>query len=189
MISPWMRNPSAYEMFPGRLRPIPAAARRSTGSEQKQSEDVALETAVPAFAGDDDCGAYLFRGTCDAYAPDSVVTDVGYLDIEDDPSKEWAQLSPDNAPIPNPIRLEDKVTPSQLAGAEFAIAVTQSDSSDAKLIACGEIPQDAVLPFVSNLAEVEVPGVAGRVLVEADKQGVKITTAAYAKNAAPALGQ
>lgn len=149
--------------------------------------------AGSAQADDDDYGAYLFKGGCDAYAPDAVIEDIGDLDIEDDPAKEWARLSPDNAPAPDIIRLEDessdKVTPDQIAAGGFAIAVTQADSRDAPLIACGEIPQDTSLPFVGDLTEVNGSGVAGRVAIEAHKEGVKITAAAYAKDAVPALRQ
>lgn len=147
----------------------------------------------PALAGSDDYGAYLFKGTCSAYQPDSVVEELGDLDIEDDPAKEWARLSPDNASVPDPVRLEDettdKVTPDQFAGGGFAVAVTQTDLRDAPLIACGEIRQGMSLPFVGDLAEVTGSGVAGRVAIEAHKKGVKITIAAYAKDAAPALKQ
>lgn len=146
--------------------------------------------AAPALA-DDDYGAYLFKGTCGAYAPASVVKDVGDLDLEDDAAKEWARLSPDKAPAPSPIRVEDestdRVTPAQLAEGGFAIAVTGTDARDARLIACGEIPRGATLPFVGDLAEVNGSGVVGRVAIETHKKGVKITTAAYAKGAAPAL--
>lgn len=148
-------------------------------------------TAAPALAGDDDYGAYLFKGGCDAFAPDLVVKDVGDLDIEKDPAKEWARLAPDNATAPDPVRLEDestsKVTVDEITAGGYAIAVTDADDPTARVIACGEIPQDAALPFVGELAEVDGSGTEGRIAIEEHKKGVKITTAAYAKDAVPPL--
>lgn len=150
-------------------------------------------SAGPALASDDEYGAYLFKGTCASYAPESVVEDIGDLDLETGPSKEWLRLSPDNAPVPNPVHIEDestgKVTADQLAAGKFAIVITQTDSRNAEPIACGEIPQGATLPFVGNLTEMDGSGIVGRIAIEAHKKGVKITTAAFAKDAVPNLEQ
>ena len=149
--------------------------------------------AAPALADDDDYGAYLFKGACDAWQPSSVVKDLGDVDVEDDASKEWARLSPDGASAPSPIRLEDEsldeVTPDQITGGGYAIAVTSADDRNAPLIACGEIPQGSSLPFLGNLNEVNGSGVAGRIAIAAHDAGIRITTAAYARDAAPATGQ
>lgn len=151
--------------------------------------------AAPALADDDDYGAYLFQGGCDAFSAGAVIEDVGDLDIEDDAddvAKDWARMSPDSAQAPSPIRLEDEtvdnLTPDQLAQGGYAIAVTQADSRDAPLIACGEVPKGVTLPFVDNLLEVGGSGVAGRMAAETHEGGVRFTVAAFAKDAAPPLG-
>lgn len=149
--------------------------------------------AAPAMADDNDYGAYLFKGSCSAWEPGSVVEDVGDLDAEDDASKDWARMSPDGASAPSPIHVEDEsvdgITPDQIASGGYAVAVTDADDRNAALIACGEIPEAADIPFAGNLNEVNGSGIAGRIAIEAHDGGIKITTAAYNKDAAPALGQ
>lgn len=55
------------------------------------------------------------------------------------------------------------------------------------MIACGAVPEGVTLPFAGNLPEVSGSGVAGRMAVETHEGGVRLTVAAFAKDAAPAL--
>ena len=154
---------------------------------------VALLAAAPALADDDEFGAYLFKGSCDSFAPDAVVKDIGDLDREDDADKEWARVSPDHAQTPNPVYVEDestdRVTAEELAAGGFAIAVTETDSPDSTVIACGELPGGMTLPFVTDLQEVDNSSIAGRVAIEKHRKGLKITTAAFAKESVPPLAR
>lgn len=153
----------------------------------------ALAVASPVFADDDEYGAYLFKGDCASFAPDMVVKDVGDLDREDNAAKEWARLSPDDAEMPNPLYVEDestgKVTADELAEGGFAIAITERDSPDSQVLACGELPAELSLPFVGDINEVDGSGFAGRIGIKTHKKGVKITTAAFSKEAVPPLAR
>ncbi|WP_333682857.1 hypothetical protein [Pontibaca methylaminivorans] len=147
-----------------------------------------------AHADDDDYGAYMFKGTCDAYAANTVVKDVGDLELEDDgDTEEWSRVAPDGAAMPADLRAEDestsRITADDLAAGGFALAVTRRDEPDTPLIACVEFPQGITLPHVSDLAEVDGSGVAGRVAIEERGNGVRITTTAFAKDAVPPLPQ
>lgn len=150
-----------------------------------------IVVAAPALADDDELGAYLFKGSCAAFAPDAVIEDLGDLEIEDDADKEWARVAPDGAEMPVPLWVEDEstrtVTAEDLAAGGYAVAVTADDSRRAPVIACGEIPENLVLPYAGDLAEVDDSGMVGRIAIETRRKGVKFTTAAFERRDAPKL--
>ncbi len=148
-------------------------------------------SAVPALADNGDFGAYLFRGTCDGFAPEQVVKDLGELELDDDELDDWARVAPDGAPMPAPLRIEEeetnRVSADAVTAGDMAIAVTAADSPSAALLACAALPAGTTLPAVIALDEVGASGTEGRVAIEVIGRDVRFTTAAFNTGAVPAL--
>lgn len=149
--------------------------------------------AAPAWADDDDFGAWLFRGSCEAFASGQVIEDLGDLDIEDDGHEDWRRVAPDAAPMPARLRIEDedtdRVSAASIAEGGLAVAVTAADRPDSALLACAPLPAGMTLPAVLALAEIGGSGIEGRVAIEPHGRELRFTVAAFATGSVPALAR
>lgn len=124
-----------------------------------------LALATPALADDDDLGAFIREGTCES--PGNVVEDVGDLDPLDDDDSEWDVVGSD-VPRSTTVYGEDEGISQaidDLTGTEHVITIHAADDSNADVIACGEITDEADSDgtLTIDLDEVDGSGYTGKV--------------------------
>ncbi len=160
---------------------------------------LALGTALFAVSAsaatklDEELGVYLYETTCDELRTDAIVEDLGDLEVERFAISEWRRLS-QGQDRPSTLYIEDEdvrgISIQELMDLPHAIAVHESDSRQAAVIACGDITGELVGgALLIELHEVNDSGWEGRAHIAPDRRGreIEFTTGIWAAGAVPPL--